>query len=100
MNLGGPVWHASIAAPGIAIPARLEAEAVRQLSGVGDSALGEWREWTGRAFHVRRRLSVREALRVGSVVDVRRTPEAARRAERLGDLLRFVPAEVLAGEIG
>lgn len=100
MNLGGPVWHASVATRGIAIPARLEAEAVRQLSGVGDPALGEWREWTGHAFHIRRRLSVREMPRVGPVVDVRRTPEALRRAGRLGDLLRFAPAEVLDEEIG
>lgn len=98
LNLGGPVWHASIA--GLPMPARLEAEAVRQLSGVGNPALGEWREWTGRAFHLRRRLTDREAVRVGPVVDVRRTPEAVRRAQRLGDLLRFVPAEVLDEEIG
>jgi hypothetical protein len=100
MDLGGPVWHASVAMPGIPMPARLEAEAVRQLSGVGDPALGEWREWTGRAFHLRRRLSVREAGHVGPVLDIRRTPEAASRAARLGDLLRYAPAEVLAEELG
>jgi len=98
--LGGPVWHASVATSGLAIPAALEAEAVRQLAGVGDSTLGEWREWTGRAFHIRRRLSAREAQRVGPVVDIRRTPEALRRAARLGDMIRFAPAEVLREEIG
>jgi hypothetical protein len=78
----------------------LEEEAMRQLRGVGDASLGEWREWTGRAFHIRRRLSAGEQRRVGPVVDVRRTPEAALRAGRLGDLLKFAPAEVLADEIG
>ena len=100
MDLGGPVWHASIASSGIAVPVLLEAEAVRQLAGVGDPTMGEWREWTGRAFHLRRRLSAREMPRVGPVVDVRRTPEAYRRAQRLGALLRYVPAEVLDDEIG
>lgn len=61
---------------------------------------GEWAEWTGRAFHLRRRLNSREAQSVGPVVDIRRTPEAARRAARLGDLLRHVPAEALIDELG
>jgi hypothetical protein len=100
MNLGGPVWHASVATSGIAIPALLETEARRQLAGVGDPAAGEWTEWTGRAFHLRRRLGAREMPRVGPVVDVRGTPEARRRAARLGDLLRYVPAEVLNDELG
>jgi hypothetical protein len=33
-------------------------------------------------------------------MDVRRTPDAARRAAALGDLLGFVPREVLDEEIG
>jgi hypothetical protein len=84
----------------IPIPAMLEREAVRQLQGVGDPSLGEWREWSGRAFHLRRRLSAREQRTVGPVVDVRGTPEAARRAEVLGDLLRHAPPEVLVDELG
>lgn len=100
MNLGGPVWHCSVATPGIAIPALLEAEARRQLASVGDPSLGEWREWTGRAFHLRRRLSTREAARVGPVLDVRRTQEARRRAARLGDWIRYAPQEVLDDELG
>ena len=78
----------------------LEQEALRQLAGVGDAALGEWREWTGAAFHVRRRLSAAEESRTGPVEDVRRTPEALRRAAALGDLLRLAPAEVLDEELG
>jgi hypothetical protein len=100
MNLGGPVWHVSVASPGIPIRGQLEAECERQLSGVGDASLGEWREWTGRAFHLRRRLSVREQRDVGPVVDVRGSEEARRRAERLGPMLSYVPAEVLADELG
>jgi hypothetical protein len=73
---------------------------LRQLGGVGDASLGEWREWTGKAFHIRRRLSAAEERRSGlTVVDVRGTPEAARRAESLGDLLRLVPPQVLADEV-
>lgn len=97
MGLGGPVWHVSVAG---SQRDRLEAECERQLRGVGDVVLGEWREWTGRAFHLRRRLSAREQRHVGPVVDVRRTPEALKRAQRLGTMLRFAPAEVLRDELG
>lgn len=100
MQLGGPVWHVSVASPGLPLRARMEAECERQLSGVGDAALGEWREWTGRAFHLRRRLSVQEQRDVGPVVDIRGTKEARRRAERLGPMLAYVPQEVLADELG
>lgn len=100
MDLGGPVWHVSIASSGLALPATLEAECRRQIAGVGDPSLGEWPEWTGRAFHLRRRLSAREQREVGPVVDVRRTPDARRRAERLGPLLAYVPNDVLMEEVG
>lgn len=73
---------------------------MRQLQGVGDPTLGEWREWSGRAFHLRRRLSAREQRSVGQAVDVRGTPEAVRRAQALGDLLAYAPREVLADEVG
>lgn len=62
--------------------------------------MGEWREWSGRAFHLRRRLSAREQRDVGPVVDVRGSDEARRRAQRLGPWLAYAPAEVLADEIG
>jgi len=102
MNLGGPVWHVSISARPDSHPivADLKREAYRQLNGVGDPDLGQWEEWTGRAYHLRRRLSAKEQGRVGPVVDIRRTPEAWTRAERLGDRLLFAPAEVLAAELG
>jgi hypothetical protein len=101
MQLGGPVWHVSVASPYAGVQrAVLEAECERQIVGVGDPALGEWREWTGHAFHLRRRLSVREQREVGPVVDIRGSDEARRRAERLGPLLAHVPPEVLAEELG
>jgi hypothetical protein len=101
MDLGGPVWHAS-AAPlhGIPIMEICRAEAYRQLTGVGDAGLGEWTEWTGRAFHLLRRLSAREQRTVGPVVDIRGTDEARMRVLRLGDLLRLAPRQVLLDEAG
>jgi hypothetical protein len=75
-------------------------EALRQLAGVGDASLGEWHEWSGKAFHVRRRLSEREQRRTGPAVDIRGSDEARMRAARVGHMLRFVPPEVLADELG
>ena len=100
MNLGGPVWHASVAARSLAIPAVLKREALTQLTGVGDASLGEWEEWTGRAFHVRRRLSPAEAKHVGPVADIRRTDEARMRASRVPGLRSLAPPEILAEELG
>jgi hypothetical protein len=81
MGLGGPVWHASAAPrPGVVMAEwLLRVYALSALAGVGDQSLGEWDEWTGFAFHVRRRLSVSEQNQIGPVVDVRNTPEAERR---------------------
>lgn len=77
----------------------LEREALRQLAGVGNASAGEWREWSGKAFHIRRRLTAAEARTTGPALDIRRTPEAGRRAARLGGLLALAPAEVLAEEL-
>jgi hypothetical protein len=56
--------------------------AERALDGVGDPALGEWREVGERAVHLRRRLSDKEARQVGPVVDVRGKDDGYRRAEK------------------
>src|SRR5262245_58629988 len=100
MNLGGPVWHASIATRRLPVAAAMEAEALRQLRGVGDAGAGEWREWSGRAFHLRRRLTVAEAAAVGPVVDIRGTAEAVHRAGAHGVRLRHAPRQGLVAELG
>jgi hypothetical protein len=55
--------------------------ALKALAGVGDSDLGEWEEWNDRAgvFHLRRRLSVDEQAQIGEAIDIRGTPEEAKR---------------------
>lgn len=50
--------------------------------------------------HLRRRLTTTEAVTIGPVLDVRRTPEAARRAAQLGERLALIPPDVLAEEVG
>lgn len=78
--------------------------AEQALAGLGAPELGEWREWTGKAYHMRRRLTAVEEQRVGPAVDIRRTPEAARRVAALGAMLELVlelvPPHVLAEELG
>jgi hypothetical protein len=87
MGFGGPVWHVSAAA---GTRGTAWAMADRALAGVGDPALGEWREVGVRAVHLRRRLSAAERALAGGlgVRDVRGTPEER---ERLRRLLRDAP---------
>ncbi len=94
MGLGGPVWHASAAAlPGWPTDrTTLRRFALDALAGVGDADLGEWEEWTGYAFHVRRRLTPAEQAPIGEVVDVRGTPEAKRRLARVWQYASRSPA--------
>jgi hypothetical protein len=66
------------------------------LDGVGAPSLGEWEEWTGRAFHLRRRLSDIEAQAVGSVVDVRGTVDQLVRFHAM----RLVLPSGLAEQLG
>jgi hypothetical protein len=78
-----------------------EQRAERALGGLGDPTLGEWREWTGTAFHLRRRLKPHEQVHVGPALDVRGTPEAHRRVDALPSRLRaLLPPDVLADELG
>ena len=69
------MWHVSVRHPNIF---RARDLCYRELLGVGDALLGEWTEVL-QSFHLRRRLSAAEELRVGPVVDIRGTPEAERR---------------------
>jgi hypothetical protein len=100
MGFGGPVWHASVHAQLVMPQSALVEEAVRQLAGVGDAALGEWWEKGRFGFvHLRRRLTPKEmtAARIEDVCDVRGTPEYQARIERmrpwLPEALRAMPLE-------
>lgn len=57
--------------------------ALKWLAGHGDRTLGQWTEWTGKAAHVRRRLTPVEQDLVGAAVDLRGQGEARRRFEAL-----------------
>lgn len=97
MGFGGPVWHASAAQVYLSEPndaEKLRAAALSELLGIGDASLGEWYEWTGRAYHVRRRLTLAEERRVGPLVDVRGSTEAV---ARLRAVVGFYPAQMHAG---
>ncbi len=83
------MWHASASAINEATAWAL---AERALDGVGEPALGEWRERGRRGVvHLRRRLSDAERAGAGDlgVRDVRGTAEEAARLDRLA---REVPA--------
>lgn len=85
MGLGGPVWHASAQA---AQESLMWAMAERALRGVGDAALGEWRERGRIAVHIRRRLTDAERMLAGrsrplEVRDIRGTDEEGQRMRRL-----------------
>lgn len=87
------MWHASVAPVRRKMhPRELKAKALAVLGGVGDRRLGEWHEWTGRAYHLRRRLSAAEQAEVGDVVDCRGTDEWQRRFDAVKDA---VPAAAL-----
>lgn len=85
------MWHVSIS-PGRAVfdldPEPYFALALRELAGVGEPALGEWREVGDIAVHLRRRLNEAEAARVGPVRDVRQTWE---HTKRLNAIRRYLP---------
>lgn len=91
---GGPVWHASAMIhnrPDVKV-------AMAALDGVGDSALGEWRE-SGHAYHIKRRLSVAEVLESGLVMtDFRNTEIGIARVRR--HLLQFPQFKEWAVHIG
>lgn len=82
MNFGGPVWHASCALtqrrPTEEDKARLKDKALAALTGVGDRSQ-QWEQWTGYAYHVRRRLTSDEQRPIGEVEDRRGTDYAQER---------------------
>ncbi len=60
--------------------------ALAALRGVGDKSR-QWVEWTGYAFHVRRRLTAGEQAHVGPALDLRGTDSAVRRYAAVKDVL-------------
>lgn len=82
------MWHASVAptAGQSGTEATLRRHALHALDGVGDRQY-EWDQWTGVAYHLRRRLTAEEHAQVGSVRDVRGTPEAVTRYRRMAGIL-------------
>jgi hypothetical protein len=72
-------------------------KALEALRGVGDSSLGQWEEDTGKAYHIRRRLSVAEQASTGPVKDIRGTEEARRRLAGTRNLLPQAFYEFEAG---
>ena len=72
----------------------LEDLAFTILEGVGDESLGTWFQMSPGIFHLRRRLSADEASLIGPVVDVRGTPEAARRLLAVEKFVRRGPPEM------
>jgi len=97
-NLGGPVWHASVAWQDLAgprpivlmIPAqiiRLSYAARKALDGVGDARLGEWSETGERAIHLLRRLTASEWGDRPWGMDYRHCAEGERRLAPVRHLL-------------
>jgi hypothetical protein len=69
--------------------------ALRALDGVGDEVAGQWEEYTGKAFHVRRRLTNEEQKPIGPAVDVRGTPEAVNRINAILIVNPYLPEDML-----
>ena len=71
------MWHCSVS--GKTDKETLRRLAMAELDGVGDVQKGQWEEWTGRAYHIRRRLHDAEEVTIGPAVDCRGTAEWNRR---------------------
>jgi hypothetical protein len=72
----------------------------RALNGVGDAARGEWLEWSGYAFHVRRRLAEDEQFLIGPVVDLRGTDQGWRRFTAIKEVLNPAWLGLAVQELG
>jgi hypothetical protein len=63
---------------------------MKALRGIGNRDLGQWEEWSGTAYHVKRRLSDEEQEQVGEALDIRGTQAATARREAVQ---RYLPAQ-------
>ena len=96
----GPVWHASAAKVGKHLPSKqLRILALNALKGVGDPDRGEWEEWTGVAYHIRRRLTEAEEATTGPAKDIRGTMEAFNRANAAMINNPKIPIDLVADEL-
>jgi hypothetical protein len=68
------------------------------LAGVGNRA-HEWTEFSGYAFHLRRRLTVEEQVAVGDAVDLRGTCDATERLEKLRGALPAMAVRMAVEEV-
>lgn len=64
---------------------------MKALHDVGDASRGQWEEWSGTVYHVKRRLSSEEQAVVGEAKDIRGTQEAE---ERRQAMQCYVPSHV------
>ena len=80
----------------IVLKPALQRRALHALEGVGDRQ-HEWHEWTGFAYHIRRRLTREEVQWPEEVRDIRGTPEASARYRRMAAMLPRM-AQRLASE--
>lgn len=69
------------------------------LDGVGDEVSGQWEEYTGKAFHVRRRLTIEEQKPIVPAVDIRGTTEARNRINVIMIVQPYLPKELLIAEL-
>ena len=83
------MWHASVSFREPRSRLQYRAALLAALKGVGDSSKGEWsdRSPDGAVFHLRRRLTALEEKRSGPPADIRGTPEALQRQERMAEVL-------------
>lgn len=102
LNLGGPVWHASVMSSS-AVHGRAYLVALKALEGVGDPARGEWLEQgNSGVFHIRRRLTPAECVLGGGLVmrDIRGSDEARKRllvvAREVPHIVKLMPALLAA----
>lgn len=79
---------------------QLRKKALIALHGIGDLTAGEWEEWTGRAYHVRRRLTPDEERMVGPAVDIRGTAEVLQRYRNMAPYVSDFVRQMAIAECG
>lgn len=73
--------------------------ALDALRDVGDEVSGQWEEYTGKTFHIRRRLTLEEQSSIGEAIDIRGTREAMNRINAVCIVVPFLPEEMVMAEM-